>query len=324
MAYSYWIFVNSENLLTPEEFAKAVYASSFPLEIDSDWDWKELEGWLPMSWNGVESGFEIDYEPSEQKDLTATSEAGFSDVNAVLVITVRGWNSLRAASVFAGIVTYTSGGCVSESEGEFIGPGEVSEWTSAALQAADLGEAKEVDRRKTEGSNPRERQGVEALAEILPRVAGKVTKLLLTNDHLSLLLNSGSFLSGNAWRLFASDKVLDVSRWRTVKQQEVDVLTGNGPDTKQMELADAMQDDLDEAKERDQQDLEAAYVILESVDDLSVESVRVVSPALVEVALTGDTNLRLEFVTDMLLAQFTASAGSETVQLSAPLPALEA
>jgi hypothetical protein len=107
-----------------------------------------------------------------------------------------------------------------------------------------------------------------------------------------------------------------------MKQEETDILLGDGPEKECMHAADAMQADIAEAKALDQKDLNDAYVFLKSVDELSVESVRLVTPTSIEVSLTGDTDSLLEFTTDMYLAEFSASADSTTARLSAPVPVL--
>lgn len=320
MANAIWVLVDIEKLPTPDEIAQSIHLSDFPLEIDSDWEWKELAGWLPMYWDGSESGCEIDYEPLEEKDRVAAAEAGFPGLNAVLVMTSRGWDSLRAACVFAGKVAHSSGGCVSEHESQFIGSDEVLAWASAAIEAADTGENLEAEMGPI-ASTSTATQFTGDLAALLARLKGQVAKLVLVNSSLLLVLENGSSLRGNAWRLHVLDKVMDVTRWRALKQKETEILLGSGPERKRMESADAMQADIVKAEELDKTDMEDAYTFLRSVDNLSVESAGLATPTSIEVSLTGDSVSLLEFKVDIYLATFSATMDSHTAQLDAPIPA---
>lgn len=77
MAYTFWLLAKSKNLPGPAEVSRTVHLSDFPLEIDADRDWQDLVSWLPMFWNGRESGYEIDFEVLGHEDATAVSKAGF-------------------------------------------------------------------------------------------------------------------------------------------------------------------------------------------------------------------------------------------------------
>ncbi len=314
MAYSFWVLVKSEKLPTPAATAQAIHISDFPLEIDADWDWKELMGWRPMLWNGRDSGCEIECERLGRKDAAAATKAGFPDLDTTLVITTRGSDSLRAASVFAGTVANASGGCVSERDGEYVRPDEVLDWMSSTLDAADSSDALEP-----QSGCPQELNKGDLVA-VLGRLKGKVTKLVLVNSRLSMQLDDGCSFLGNSWKLRVADKVMVVSRWRTMMQIQTEILLGDGSDKECMEAADAMEADIAKAKALDQQDLDDAYAFLKSVNNLSVESARLVTPSSIEVALTGDTDSLLEFTTDIYLADFRASTDSTAARLSAPIP----
>ena len=273
-----------------------------------------------MFWNESESGCEIDFETLGHQEAAAAAKAGFPELDTLLAITPRGWDSLKAASVFAGFVAQASGGCVTESDGEYIASEDALGWITNAIRAADDGAELEGRRSPVDPAEHVQEYGAENMAVALRGLTGNVAKLILINHRLFIHLEDGSSFQGNTWRLRLADKVLDVSRWRKMMQIHTEVLLGDGPDKECMKRADAMQEDLAKAKELDDKDMIDAYAFLKAVDSLSVESARLVSQTSIEVTLSGETGSRLEFSADVYLADFRVSVASITAQIRAPSP----
>ena len=113
-----WVLLKSDRLPDVKVFAESVRASEFPLEIDTDWDWASHTGWLPMQWNGKESGCEVDFEPLEEDDVGAAAAAGFDGLDSAVVLTTRGWDSLKVANAIAAWLAQHCNAVVSEDEDE--------------------------------------------------------------------------------------------------------------------------------------------------------------------------------------------------------------
>lgn len=320
MAYSFLVLVDTKSLPAPGNLAKALSESGFPISIDTNWHWENLSGWFPMSWGKENTGCEIDLEALEKSEAVEAAKAGFKDLDVQLEITTRGWNSLKAAYVFAGIIAQLSNGCVTEGEDDYIDSDEVVNWMASSVEAA---ESASVSSDSVQPANLDVDDRLSKMSSVLKHIAGPVTKLILVNDQLSLRLNNGSYIRGNMWKLQTGDKVYDASRWRALKQQETDLLLeGDGSDEERMDRADAMQDDVHRAKTLDDKDLKGAYSFLKAVDDLAIKEARQVSGSTVHVLLSGEPQSVLEYFADAYLASVEVGTEANTARLSAPLPSL--
>lgn len=319
MAYSFLVLAETKKLPAPEALAAALADSGFPARIDTDWQWKNLGGWLPIAWQSADTGCEVEFEAIEAGEAEAAAKAGFAHCDVQLEFTTRGWQSLSAAVVFAGTVAKLSNGCVSDSEHSYIDADSVDAWMTSTIQAAERGAAAIHAKKPAGDSADREA----TMSAVLAQIAGPVTGMLLFNDSLTLRLENNSHVKGNMWKLRVGADTYDVTRWRQLKQRETDLLLEDGvPDEIAMQRADALSDDIRDAKTLDEQDYISAYAFLKAVDDLTISEARVISDSSVEVKLGGDIPSVLQLFADAYLATIDVQAGSDTAQINAPLPVL--
>jgi hypothetical protein len=293
--------------------ADAISESEFPLEIDTDWDWGTHSGWLPMHWDGEESGCEVDFEPLEQSEIDAAEVEGFSGLDSVVIITTRGWDSLTVANAFAACLVKMTDGCISEDEDEFLAATDAFEWARRGVEAAEQGKRDEAERAAV---NDQVRDNLDDyLKSLLTKLVGrKIAAFGMINDsRLAMRTEDGPSVGGSVWTLQTPDRNYDVTRFARVKDREDDVLFGldSTPEDRQL-----LETELERADQQDEEDKSLAWPLLDKwAEDAAIVEARWLPPHTVEVTLSIDGNPKLIFSGKGYLANVIVREGLTEVHV---------
>lgn len=63
------VYLEPHRMLNPPAWAAAIREAGFPLEMDTDWDPEDFNGFLPCRYRGVDSGFEFYRDLLEESEL---------------------------------------------------------------------------------------------------------------------------------------------------------------------------------------------------------------------------------------------------------------
>ena len=140
MAHSISVLVDGSQLPKIKALAEQLETGPHPITLNTEWDWRDQSGWLPMTWRNRDTGCEVDVEPLSQEESGNAAKEGFPDLDTAVVITSRGWGSLRVAVAFSAAVAVMSGGCVSEDDGDYLSHSSVERWAKDTLNSADKAE----------------------------------------------------------------------------------------------------------------------------------------------------------------------------------------
>lgn len=312
MAHSYWVMFQEKRLPSVAALAEAIAASEFPLRIDTDWEWRSHSGWLPMQWREEESGCEVDFEPLKQSDIDAANVEGYAGLDSVVVITSRGWDSLRIANAFVACLVEMTDGCISEDEGEFLAATDALDWARRGVDAAELGKRDEAERAV---ANDAVRDNLDDyLNSILAKLVGlKINEFLLINeDLLAMHTENGPVVNSSAWKLRTADKTYDATRFARVKEREYTMLDGD-PTPEDLQL---LEKELERADELDEEDKSIAFPLLTSMaGDMTIVEARWLPPRIVEVTFSTDGKPKLVFGGDGYLSEVTVRDGLTEVHI---------
>lgn len=309
MSYSFWVMVDKRRLPTVADLGRAVEASGFPLAIDTDWAWDSHSGWLPMQWRGEESGCEVAFEELEDEDLEAAREAGFSDVDAAVVLTTGGWDSLQSGVSFAACLAALAEGCIAEDEDEYIPHTQAAKWAKDAIEGADAEQAREAEEEKAReealAAGGLEEQLIAALAACLPNQEVAFFQVM---GNIGFKLPSGHGAAGGNWRLHVGEKCFDNTRSNSVGSRKIELWEHWSEETpelweageltegqaKESELLEA---EFEHALELDEEDTEAAVAEIETwPEKFEIKSFRFIPPFTLEAVFSVPGEPRLEFI----------------------------
>lgn len=115
------VFMIRANMPTPEEWASAIRSRGFEMELDSDFDVEEFEGFLPCKYKGEEAGFEYWSEPTCLEELVEEgllnedekSVLGESDF-LVTLATHSDFRDLITSMIASAVLVELSGGYLAE------------------------------------------------------------------------------------------------------------------------------------------------------------------------------------------------------------------
>ena len=321
MAYSMWVLLQNDRLPDVEAFLESVRASEFPLTFDTDWDWASHIGWLPMHWDGEESGCEIEFEILEKDDIDAAVAAGFSALNSAVVLTTSGWDSLKVASAIAACLAAHCDAVVSEDADEYLASDDVLDWARRGIKAAEQGERDEAEqvreRAKASETLPTHEDADTQLFSTLYEFAGSpVSKFMLLGDGLAINLEEGYGIQGRCWRFRHEGRVYDVTRYRREKKRETDLLMSADDDDDWASQADAMQSDIEAARKLDNADMEGAFEILKSwAGQVSILHAVWASANIIEVTLSSTEEAIIEYSTGSYLASITVRTPDMSIEM---------
>lgn len=124
------VFLRPGRLPAPAEWAAAIRDAGFELEIDSDFQWDEFEGFLPATYKGEPAGFELYVEDFDVSQLSDEEQAALGDRSLLVTLVTHSdmrqyMSSMVAAAVLCSIV---DGQLAEGGEPPFIGARESVRW----------------------------------------------------------------------------------------------------------------------------------------------------------------------------------------------------
>lgn len=228
MAYSFLVLVTRAALPEPAQIAAVLAKAKLPLRFEQPWNWAGQQGWLPLRWRKLESGFELDIEPIEPEEARAAERAGHPRYDTAVVVTMRGAESIQAGLAFGAALAVACGGCITEAEYEYVPHGDALRWARKAI--ADSVKQLQLQleaERELAAAEARAAGGVdEQLDAALAAMAGeKATQFAAMMGQLGVVLAGGQRVSGSSWRLTARDGTCyDQSRYAVLRSRQFAIL----------------------------------------------------------------------------------------------------
>ena len=267
-------------------------------ELDADWSWGTLVGWLPASYLGDESGFEAicdNITPGEKSDF---SVSGRPDLDFLVEITPRGGpRSYACAMTFAAAAAICGDGVIALYEGPNISAGEAAAWLveeteDVATEIQERDNKAKLKATLSESGRPPE----EVLDQMLSRLIGQT--IVFHNGLTLFRTEDQSTIRGSRCQLSSEGTTQAVhGHWAMLKDDQCRLLREPVADTDQLAL---QLRDLDsraaEAERKDRAATDLANEIMEQWP--GAVSVRSVSRV-------GHLGLRLE-TSNHYLIEFTA------------------
>lgn len=105
------VIVDRVRLPSPKSWLAAIHAAGFEMDMDIDFTWDDVSGWLPCTYKGVGAGFELD--AAEIEDLEVFEDIGFTaedleaigDRKMIVTFTTRSeFRDLMVASLAAAVL----------------------------------------------------------------------------------------------------------------------------------------------------------------------------------------------------------------------------
>lgn len=206
MAYTFQVLVPRQSLPEMAQLAAILRKAKLPLRLSHPWDWDKDSGWLPMHWRKSESGCEVELDKLSKQESMAAKKAGYPNLDSVLTIATRGWESLQCGAAFAACLAVNGSGCITETDGEYIAPEAALKWAKTAIKEADKQQQIEIDRNKTSDQLRLAGNIEDELASRLAALSGaKVKHIRFMMDRLGIHLETGQMIHGSAWRIIAPD-----------------------------------------------------------------------------------------------------------------------
>lgn len=80
------VFIRPSSLPTPADWAAAIRAAGFELDIDTDFTWDDFEGFLPAKYKGQDAGFELYKEDFDLSELSDEEQAELEDRSLLVTL----------------------------------------------------------------------------------------------------------------------------------------------------------------------------------------------------------------------------------------------
>lgn len=124
------VFVRPDSLPTPEKWAAAIREAGFDLEIDSDFQWAEVEGFLPATYKGEPAGFELYVEDFDLSDLSKEEQEALGDRSLLATLVTHSDMRQYMSSMIASAVlcSIADGQLAEGGEPPFIPAGKAVQW----------------------------------------------------------------------------------------------------------------------------------------------------------------------------------------------------
>jgi hypothetical protein len=122
MSISRTVYVRREDVPSPTEWAAAIRAAGFPMEMDTDFDAERFSGFLPCRYEGKEAGFEYFFSEIREDDEERFElpDVGDRDIG-IAFVTHASMRELVTAIIAAAVLCEMADGvCEDEEAGEII------------------------------------------------------------------------------------------------------------------------------------------------------------------------------------------------------------
>lgn len=260
MAYSFLVLALREALPQPAQIAAVLAKAKLPLRFDDPWSWADQQGWLPVRWRRLESGFELDVEPLEPLEAITAERAGHPRYDMAVAITMRGADSIQAGLAFGAALAVACGGCITEAEYEYVPHTDALRWAKKGISDS-IKQHKQNAEREQAVTEARAAGGMDAQldAALAAMAATQVTQFLAVMNQLGVVLTGGQRLSGSSWRIVARDGTrYDQSRHAVLRSRQCEILAAGAQTPEQQRELQALEAQLGSAESLDAKDGAAA------------------------------------------------------------------
>ncbi|MDQ8023410.1 MAG: hypothetical protein REI94_16350 [Moraxellaceae bacterium] len=124
------VFIRPQALPTPADWASAIRAAGFELDIDTDFSWDDFEGFLPAKYKGQDAGFELYKEDFDLSELSDEEQAELEDRSLLItLVTHADMREYMSSMLAAAVLCAQADGRLAEGgEPPFIKAGDVIQW----------------------------------------------------------------------------------------------------------------------------------------------------------------------------------------------------
>jgi hypothetical protein len=315
------VIFNKKNMVSSEEWQKAISEAGFTLEIDTDFDPLDFSGFLPCRIGDVECGFEYffeDLDPEATEDLEVPLPADWDTV--VTLVTRSSYDDLQASCIAAGVLAHlVKGGFFDGGDEPMINGGQSIESARSILSEIEKLKLDEVSAQEAKQKVIDSGSPEDSLEVLLGSLSGvQIEDFNKGYKSLSVILAGDREIKGDAWRLIGPNTVFDVSRERRIKGLQADLLVeskGN-LDSEQKARWSVLEGELDEARNLDASDLAKIATFLTPLDQLSIKSVEWQRPSKLLIRITGQAEFSLEFEAVGLMPELAVVDGPIEYQIS--------
>ena len=130
MAVENNVFVRRQDLPTPKQWAQALLAAGFEVQLDSDFVWWDFEGFLPATYQGREAGFELYIEDVNTLQLSKRERKQLQGRDTVVTLTTHtDMREYLSSMLAAAVLCALSNGLLAEGgEPPFILASDAIDW----------------------------------------------------------------------------------------------------------------------------------------------------------------------------------------------------
>jgi len=311
MADSIFLILNSGQLPEARDVVEEYERLGANASLDVNWQWSSLEGWLPATYSGDESGFEVITDEISAKRNREFAIADSPELTFLVELTPRGGASSYASMLtFAAAVVASGDGLIEIDEDDRVTAIDAPEWYEQEISSINVwiaGEAKKKALKTTllaSGKTPEE-----ILDEALATLVGQ--KIVFRGGSLMLRTEDDSMIMGSRCELSKKGKTV-VAHGSQAKlrdlQTELMWKFYPNPTNKQMAEVEAVGDGIRDAEVEDEEALSKAYDIMERwIGAVSISSVNRDDNNVITLRLSdGHTT---KFVTANNFSMVTVDAG---------------
>jgi hypothetical protein len=320
MADSVFLILNSGQLPTATDVAEQYERIGSNASLDVNWQWSSLEGWLPATYLGGESGFEVitDEISAEQNQEFAITDR--PELTFLVELTPRGGpSSLAAMLTFAAAVVASGQGIIEIDEDARVTAADAPDWYEQEISRIDdwiAGEAKKEMLKTTllaSGKTPEE-----LLDEALATLVGQ--KITFRGGNLMLRTEDNSMIMGSRCEVMENEKTV-VAHGSQAKlrdrQTELMWKFHPNPTDSQMAEVEAIDSGIREAKAEDEEARSVAYEIMKRwIGNVSVSSANRDKNNVIILRLSDGHTIK--FVTSGNFSMVTIHAGGIRFVLNGP------
>ena len=162
MSVDIHVILKKSNLPSPERWQQAIAESSFPLQIDTDFDPEEFWGFLPCRYRDEEAGFEYSFEPLPEDFLDEEDMKRVGDRDCLVTLsTYSSMDDFIASTIASCVLCQISDGLVLDEDADDLFLSADAAIAYGRKMESELLEEKSADRTHADPSERREMPAIE-------------------------------------------------------------------------------------------------------------------------------------------------------------------
>ncbi|MCO7225066.1 hypothetical protein [Pleionea sp. CnH1-48] len=310
MSHTFKVLLNKKQVPSSQDILSWCQSFGYCVEFESEWDFYQDLGYLPVKIDGEESGFDLEVGGISKHDKSLASKAGYKGLNTELLITIYGdWLELKVASIVGLALTVLSEGCLTDEDGEYLGSDDAKQWALENINSSQQG---------TKGSDKRDMSNdVQRELELI--VGAEINGFVTDEQRLGISLSSGHSLSSLAWSISTDAVSINAVNYAKARAEQLKLL-----ETSQGEITDsvrkqltALEEELYKAGEVDEELMTRAKLLLGKwAGKVSVTSASYTSNQSIEIMLSNHVAIVFYCYGDLMLA-ITLTTPSGAIKIDA-------